>query len=450
MVGGAVPPPETRYARLQGDRIAYQVLGDGPPDLVLTPGSFGHLDIAWEDPGISLFFRTLASFCRLIVFDRRGTGLSDPLPPDPLPPWESYAQDLAAVLDEVGAERAALLAEIDAGPTAIFFAATKPERVNALILSHTTAKFVATDDYPIGIPPEAAEELVAQIDQLWGSEALAAMVAPSRAGDQRFRRWSGKLVRAGASPGAAQRFLRALLEVDVRPALPLIQAPTLVLHRRDSQYIPAEHGRYLAEHIPRASLVELPGADPTLIWETPELALDQIEAFLTGVHRITAPTRILATVLFTDIVGSTEQASRLGDRRWRELLNVHDEVARRAVEEFDGRLVKTTGDGILATFDGPGRAIRCAAALRDELAGIGLQLRAGLHTGEVELRDRDVGGIAVHIAARVMAAAQPGDILASRTVRDLVVGSDITLHDHGSQPLKGLAGTWELFSVVRP
>jgi hypothetical protein len=217
--------PETRYARLQGDRIAYQVLGGGPPDLVLTPGSFAHIDIAWEDPGISLFCRTLASFCRLIVFDRRGTGLSDPLPPDPLPPWESYAQDLTAVLDEVGAERTALLAEIDAGPTAIFFAATQPERTSALILSHTTARFVAADDYPIGIPAEVAETLLAQMDQFWGSEAMAALAAPSRAGDQRFRRWLGKLVRAGASPGAAQRFMRAIVEVDVRPALPLIQAP---------------------------------------------------------------------------------------------------------------------------------------------------------------------------------------------------------------------------------
>jgi class 3 adenylate cyclase len=442
--------PETRYARLQGDRIAYQVLGEGPPDLVLTLGSFGHLDIAWEDPGISLFCRTLASFCRLIVFDRRGTGLSDPLPPDPLPPWESYAQDLAAVLDEVGAERAALLAEIDAGPTAIFFAATQPERTSALILSHTTAKFVAADEYPIGIPAEVAEALLAQIDQQWGSEALTAMVAPSRAGDQRFRRWLGKLMRAGASPGAAQRFMRAIVEVDVRPALPLIQAPTLVLHRRDSQYIPIEHGRYLAEHIPRARLVELPGADPTLVWETPEPALDHIEAFLTGVRRIAPPTRILATVLFTDIVDSTGRASRLGDRRWRELLGVHDELARRLVEEFGGQLIKTTGDGMLATFDGPGRAIRCAAALRDELGGIGVQIRAGLHTGEVELRDGDIGGIAVHIAARVMAAAQPEDILASRTVRDLVVGSDITLQDHGTQALKGVEGTWQLFSAMPP
>jgi class 3 adenylate cyclase len=449
-MGGGAVTPETRYARLQGDRIAYQVLGDGPPDLVMAPGSFGHLDIGWEDPGISLFCRTLASFCRLILFDRRGTGLSDPLPPDPLPPWESYAEDLAAVLDEVGAERAALLAEIDAGPTAIFFAATQPERTSALILSHTTAKFTAADDYPIGIPAEVAEALLVQMDQLWGSEAMAAMVAPSRAGDPRFRRWLGKLVRAGASPGAGQRFLRAMVEVDVRPALPLIQAPTLVLHRRDTQTIPVEHGRYLAEHIPRARLVELPGADPTLVWETPELALDHIEAFLTGVRRITAPTRILATVLFTDIVDSTGRASRLGDRRWRELLEVHDELARREVEAFGGQLIKTTGDGMLATFDGPGRAIRCAAALRDELAGIAVQIRAGLHTGEVELRDGDVGGIAVHIAARVLAAAQPGDILASRTVRDLVVGSDITMADHGTHPLKGVEGTWQLFSAMPP
>ena len=445
-----MPPPETRYARLQGDRIAYQVLGEGPPDLVLAPGSFGHLDIGWEDPGITLFCRTLASFCRLIIFDRRGTGISDPLPPHPLPPWEAFAEELAAVLDEVGAERAALLAEVDAGPAAIIFAATQPERVSALILSHTTAKFVTADDYPIGLPAEAAEMFVAQVDQLWGTETIVTTMAPSRAGDERFRRWLAKMVRAGASPRAAHRLVRALVEVDVRPALPLIQAPTLVLHRRDAQLIPMEHGRYLADHIPRASLVELPGTDPTLIWETPELALDHIEAFLTGIRRTAQPTRILATVLFTDIVDSTERASQLGDRRWRELLNVHDEFARRLVEEFGGQVLKTTGDGILATFDGPGRAIRCAAALTTELESIGIQIRAGLHTGEVELRDGDIGGIAVHIAARVMAAAQPGDILTSRTVRDLIVGSDITLLDHGRQRLKGVEGTWQLFSAMQP
>jgi class 3 adenylate cyclase len=275
------------------------------------------------------------------------------------------------------------------------------------------------------------------------------MFVPSRAGDPRFCRWLAKLQRTIASPGAMEAYLRALFEIDARPLLPLVQAPTLVLHRRDFQLLPIEHGRYLAEHIPGARLVELPGADGPLMWETPELALDQLEAFLTGTRRLLEPGRVLATVLFTDVVSSTQRASRLGDRRWRELLNVHDELARRLVEEFGGRLVKTTGDGLLATFDGPGRGIRCAAALRDELRGIGIELRAGLHTGEVELRDSDIGGIAVHIAARVMATARPGEILISRTVRDLVVGSDIVLHDRGTKRLKGVEGAWQLLSVGR-
>jgi class 3 adenylate cyclase len=439
--------PETKYARLGGDRIAYQVLGDGPPDLVLAPGSFGHLDTAWEDPGSALFFRTLASFCRLILFDRRGMGASDPLPPDPLPPWESYAEELAVILDEVGSQRAAILAQNDAGPTAIFFAATRPERTSALVLAHTSARYVAADDYPIGLPAAVMQALLAQVDQLWGTEALAAMMVPSRADDARFRRWFAKLQRTGASPRVIQVLLRAAFEVDVRPLLPLVQAPTLIVHRKDVQILTIEHGRYLAEHIPQARLVELPGADAALTWETPELVLDLIEEFLTGVRRPAEPSRVLATVLFTDIVGSTQQAGRLGDRRWRQLLNLHDELARRLVDDFGGRLVKTTGDGILATFDGPGRGIRCAAALRDELGGIDLRIRAGLHAGEVELRDGDVGGIAVHIAARVMAAAGPGEILTSGTVRDLVVGSSTVLEDRGTQPLKGVEGTWRLFSL---
>jgi class 3 adenylate cyclase len=257
-----------------------------------------------------------------------------------------------------------------------------------------------------------------------------------------------KMQRAMASPKAAQAFLRTMLEVDVRTVLPLVHAPTLILHRRDVQLLPIEHGRYLAEHIRDAKLVELPGADAPLIWEEPQLALDLIEEFLVGVRRAAEPTRALATVLFTDIVDSTKLATRLGDRRWRELLNTHNDVARQLVEEFNGRIVHTTGDGILATFDGPGRGIGCAAALRDQLAGIGLHIRSGLHTGEVELRGDDVGGIAVHIAARVMAAAGSGEILTSRTVRDLVVGSDLTLEDRGGHPLKGVEGTWELFAVV--
>jgi class 3 adenylate cyclase len=362
----------------------------------------------------------------------------------------SYAQDLTAVLDEVGSQQAALLAQLDASPMALFFAGTRPERTRALILANATAKFLAADDYPIGAPAEVAEAFLAQLDQSWGTEAMAGMFAPTRAGDQRFCRWLARFQRTIASPRAVQAFLGASFEMDARSILPLIQAPTLVLHRRDFPLIPLAHGRYLAEHIPGARLVELDGTEQSLFWETPEPVLDHIERFLTGVRRVAQPTRRLATVLFTDIVGSTERAGELGDRRWRELLNVHDELTGRLVEEFGGRLVKTTGDGILATFDGPGRAIHCAAALRDELAGIGVQLRAGLHTGEVELREDDVGGIAVHIAARVTAAAKPGEILVSRTVRDLVVGSDVTLEDRGMYLLKGIDGDWQLLAVARP
>jgi class 3 adenylate cyclase len=353
-----------------------------------------------------------------------------------------------AVLDAVGSERAAILAEMDGGPLALFFAGTRPDRTSALILANTWAKFVAADDYPIGISAEVVEAILAQFDQGWGTDVLLAVLLPSRAGDERFRHWYMKMQRAMASPKAAQPFWRSMLEVDVRTVLPLIQVPTLVLHRREVQLLPIEHGRYLAEHIPDAKLVELPGADLPLVWEEPQLALDLIEEFLVGVRRAVEPTRVLATVLFTDIVDSTKLASRLGDRRWRELLNTHDEVARQLVEEFNGRIVHTTGDGILATFDGPGRGIGCAAGLRDQLAGIGLHIRSGLHTGEVELRGDDVGGIAVHIAARVMATAGSGETLTSRTVRDLVVGSDLTLEDRGGHPLKGVEGTWELYAVV--
>jgi class 3 adenylate cyclase len=444
----AVVQPDTRYAWLGQDRIAYQVLGEGPPDLVMTGATT--IDVAWEDPGVALFLRSLASFSRLILFDRRGTGASDPPPPEPLPAWESHAEELAVVLDAVGSERTAILAEIDTTPAAILFAATRPARTSALILVHASAKYVASDDYPIGIPHEVAEALVAQVDQLWGTDAMATMYVPSRAGDERFRRWFAKVLRTGASPRAARALLRSVLEVDLRPLLPLIQVPTLVLHRRGFHVPPVEHAHFLVEHIPGAKFIELPGADMSVIWDSPELALDLIEEFLTGVRRIPEPKRVLATVVFTDIVSSTEQVGRLGDRRWRELLDVHDELARRVVEEFQGHLVKTTGDGILATFDGPGRGIRCAAALRDELRGIGLQIRVGLHTGEVELRNGDVGGVAVHIAARVMAAAKPGEVVTSRTVRDLIFGSDIAVEDRGEHALKGIDGSWQLFAVNQP
>jgi class 3 adenylate cyclase len=448
--GAVVQPAETKYAWLGRDRIAYQVLGEGPPDLVVSFGSFGHIDIAWEDPGLALFFRTLASFSRLILFDRRGTGASDPVLLDALPPWEEYVAELDAVLDQVGSERAAIVAHVDAGPMALLFAASRPERTSALVLVNCSARWVAADDYPIGIPLQVAEGLRTQADQLWGTDAGIALWAASRASDERFRRWSTKYQRAIASPRTIQAFTSAVLEFDSRSLLPLVQAPTLVLAKQDFQLIPIEQARYLAEHISRAKLVELPGTDALLAWEKPDVAVDLIEQFLAGVRRTAEPTRVLQTVLFTDIVGSTQRARQLGDRRWRQVLTVHDELTSRLVEEFQGRLIKTTGDGILATFDGPGRAIYCAAALRDEMAGIGLQIRAGLHTGEVELRDDDIGGIAVHIAARVVTAAAPGEILTSNTVRDLVVGSDIAAEDRGAHTLKGIDGTWQLFAITRP
>jgi class 3 adenylate cyclase len=441
--------PETTYAPLGEDRIAYQVLGEGP-DLVLTMGAFGHVDLLWEDPGVALFLRRLASFSRLISFDRRGTGASDPYPENVPPPWEAYADEVAAVMDAAGSEQAALMATTaEAGPMALFFAATRPERTRALVLANASARYVADDDYPIGFSPQQADALISRVEESWGTADRIADGIPSKAGDERFRRWMARVQRSIASPRTVHIFLRALFQVDVRPLLPLIQAPTLVLHRRDFRLLPIEHGRYLADHIPNARLVELPGSDGPLTWETPELILGHIEEFLTGVRASAPATRVLATVLFTDIVASTERAAELGDRRWGELLQVHDDLGTRLVEQWGGRVVKSTGDGLLATFDGPGRAIACAAALRDQLAGIDLQIRAGLHAGEVELRGDDVGGIAVHIAARVMAAARPGEVLVSSTVHDLVAGSDQVLEDRGTHRLKGVEGEWELFGVPR-
>jgi class 3 adenylate cyclase len=441
---------ETRYARLGRDRIAYQTLGEGPLVLVNAPGSFSHADVVFEDPAAVLYYRRLASFAKVIHFDRRGTGGSDPAPSDARSPWERYAEELTAVLDAAGVERAAILAMFDVGPMAIWFGAAAPQRTAALILANTSARHLAADDYPIGIPPQVAEALRVAMEEHWGTEELVRWLVPSRADDQRFRRWHAKLQRATTSPQTVQAFIHASYAVDARPLLPQVQAPTLVLHRRQFQLVPIAHGRYLAEHISGAKLVELPGADGPLVWETPELALDAIEEFLTGVRRALAPDRLLATVLFTDIVGSTQLAGQLGDQRWRELLEVHDQTARRWVETFRGRLVKSTGDGILATFDSPVRAIRCAVALAEDLRGLGIEIRAGLHTGGIELRDGDVGGIGVHIAARVMAAAASGEILVSRTVHDLVTGSGIALQDRGIHRLKGIQGDWQLLAVADP
>jgi class 3 adenylate cyclase len=440
--------PPTRYAWLGKDRIAYQVLGEGPVDLVFTPGSFGNIDMVWEDPAAALFLRRLAAFSRLIRFDRRGTSASDPLPLDALPPWESYADEVTTVLDEIGSDRAAVMALLDAGPMAMFFAATHPDRTAALVLANTTARWVATESHPMGLPRDHVEGIIARLDEAWGTEDMVDLAVPSRARDDRFRSWYARYSRSIAGPRAVQAFARALFETDARSILPSIQVPTLVMHRESYAFLPIEHGRYIAEHIPGAMLVELAGSDGVVFWETPDEILERIEEFLVGVPRGVSASRTLATVLLTDIVRSTERAAEVGDRRWREILNVHDDVARRNVEASGGRFIKGTGDGILATFDGPGRGIRAAEAIRDNLRPIGVEIRAGLHTGEVEARGDDVGGIGVHIAARVMAEAAAGEILISRTVRDLVVGSNIRSVDRGTHTLKGVEGDWRLFRVL--
>jgi class 3 adenylate cyclase len=357
-------------------------------------------------------------------------------------------EDLVAVMDAVGSEAATVMAVFDAGPLGMVFAATKPERTAGLILANTGARFLWAADHPFGMPREVADQLIEQVTELWGTEALVWIAVPSRAADERYRRWHARLQRSMASPGAVQAYLRALFGMDARAVLGSIHVPTLVLHRKELALVPLDQGRYLAQHIPDATLVELDGADLSLVHQGGDELVGRIEEFMTGERRGGRTDRVLATVLFSDIVGSTTLASRLGDQRWRERLEAHDELSGRSVERSGGRLVKMTGDGIMATFDGPGRAVQCAVELRDALRGIGIPVRIGLHTGEIELRHDDIGGLTVHIAARVMGEAGAGEVLISASVRDLLSGSDIVLEDRGIHMLKGVDGRWPLFAVT--
>ncbi len=435
------------YARLEGSRIAYEVFGEASVDLVISAGSFGSFDIDWEDPMAELFFRQLATIARLIRFDRRGTGASDVLPLDALPPWESFVEELVAVMEAVGSKRAAVMAAYDAGPMAMLFAATRPECTSALILVNTAAKYLQSDDYPFGVPASVVEKLTDTISQGWGTDKHVNYQVPSRADDARFRTWYAKKTRAIAGPGAAEAYFRAIAAADARALLPSIHAPTLILHRSNYRFMPVEQGRYLADHIRDAKLIELPGADGPLFWEHPELALEAIEGFLTGMTPRAPTARTMATVLFTDIVDSTRLMEQMGDTRWRSVLDLHDDIAERLIDANVGRLIKTTGDGVLATFDGPGRAIRFVSTFRDELDRVGVAIRCGIHTGEVELRGNDIGGMAVHLAARIVAKARAGETLVSRTVRDLVAGSDLVFEDRGAHQLKGIEGEWQLLAV---
>ncbi|HWE33730.1 MAG TPA: adenylate/guanylate cyclase domain-containing protein [Solirubrobacteraceae bacterium] len=439
--------PQTRYARSGDLHIAYQVVGDGPIDLVYVPSWISQIEHNWDEPRVARYFRRLASFSRLIMFDRRGSGLSDPVPNAPT--LEEQMDDVVAVMDAAESEQAAVFALLEGGAMALLFAATHPERTTALALYEAQPRMSWAPDYDWALRAEDREEYVRQGVEGWGDGSQLAALSPNA--DPRLREWYAKLQRLAASPGMAAKLMWMNGEVDVRAVLPLIQAPTLVLHRPADKFIDIRHSRYLVDHIPGARLVELPG-DETLGFGSGsgiEAELDEIEEFFTGMRHAPDPDRILATVMFADIVDSTRHAAEMGDRRWRDLLESLEGAVGRELQRFRGRAVKTMGDGFLATFDGPARAIRCATALR-ELAEerFGIEVRTGLHTGEIEVIGNDVGGIAVHIGARVGGLARGGEVLVSGTVKDLVVGSGIAFEDRGEQELKGVPGEWRLWAVA--
>jgi pimeloyl-ACP methyl ester carboxylesterase/class 3 adenylate cyclase len=449
--------PETRYATSGDVQVAFQAFGAGP-DLVWVPGWVSQLDLYWEEPSLARFLRRLASVARVIVFDRRGLGLSDRVASADLPTLETRIDDIRAVLDHLDLARAAIFGQGYGSPIAILFAATYPDRVSSLVLYTPSAKGgLRTEDYPWGSTPEEHEAWLEYNERAWGTREFAAewlaRLAPSAAGDDRTIEWTAKLLRATASPAAARAIPRMNAAMDVRAILPSVRVPTLVLSRDaltpkgGVDVESAEEARWIAEQIPDASFVLLPGRD-YLPWVGDQDALvDEIAGFVTGTVPEPELRRVLATVLFTDLVGSTERAAELGDRRWRVLLDDHNQTVRRLLARHGGREVDNAGDGFLATFDGPGRAVRCALAIVAELASLGLEVRAGVHTGEIELLDDTIGGIAVHIGARVAALAAAGEVVVTRTVKDLTAGSGLTYRERGAVGLRGVPGEWELYSA---
>jgi class 3 adenylate cyclase len=441
--------PPTQYAKSGDTSIAYQVIGDGPIDLVLVLGFSTHLELQWEAPPFARFCERLSAFSRLLVFDKRGTGLSDPV--TEVPTLELRIDDVRAVMDAAGSDRAALFGISEGGPMSILFAATHPERATALVLHGAMARTTEAPDYPWASPAEALRESTAEfIAPYWGQDAegLLELFAPSFAGDPQAQQQAARQERYAASPAMVQQIFEMFLSIDVRAILPTIHVPTLVIHRHGDRVVNWRAGKDLAEKIPGARYVELEGMDH-LPWAGDlEAVTGEVEEFLTGARSVSEPDRVLATVMFTDIVGSTERAGELGDARWRALLEEHQDAVRGEVTRFRGREVKTLGDGSLATFDGPARAIECGQAITQAARSLGLEDRIGLHCGEVEVMDQDVGGIAVHIAARVGALAGPGEVLVTSTVKDLVAGSEIRFEDRGAQQLKGIPDEWRLFAAT--
>jgi pimeloyl-ACP methyl ester carboxylesterase len=432
--------PETRYA-LSGDvNIAYQTMGAGPVDIIMVPGFVSHVEFTHELAGYTAFLRRLSTFARVVTFDKRGQGLSDRI--SGAPSLEQRMDDVRAVMDDIGSQRAVVMGFSEGSAMSVLFAATYPERVAQLILfgGFALAPTFLSNDF---------EQRIAQIAKAWGTGELMKTVIPSQAANQDAVRQFAKMERFSASPGALRAIALLNAQIDVRPILPSVQVSTLVLHRRADARVPIEAGRDLAARIPNARFIEYPGGDHAYWTGDTEALLGDIEEFVTG-HRDSSSTeleRVLATVLFTDIVDSTRSAAAMGDQAWRRSLDSHDQLAKQMIEKHRGILVKNTGDGILATFDGPGRAVRCALAFGTAAQQIGLPLRAGLHTGEIEIRGSDIGGIAVHAAARVMAQSQSSEVLVSRVVTDLVAGAGLKFAERGSHELKGLPGRWDLFAA---
>ncbi|MEA2296318.1 MAG: hypothetical protein QOE86_3957 [Solirubrobacteraceae bacterium] len=440
--------PETRYVTTRDGRaIAWSTVGEGPMDLLYVPQAISTMEHVWDHPTVTAFFARLASFSRLILFDRRGSGMSERL--EEPAPLEDQVDDVHAVLDAAGSERCAVMAIYEGGPMAMLFAAGAPERVGALVLYASFARASYVADYEWAWSPELREAAMDAYRDHWGQgDLIAQSFAPGHLHDRRLVEWLGRMQRLAMDPTYGRKSAAMHGQFDVRPLLPSIRVPTLVVHRRHDTAIDFRHGQYLAAHIPDARLAALEGSDSLPFLGDADAVADEIEEFLTGTRASREPDRVLATVLFTDIARSTERAAELGDARWRSLLEQHDAAVHAQIARYRGRAVKSTGDGVLATFDGPARAIRAARAITEDLAQLGLDVRAGLHTGECEVIGDDVGGMAVHIAARVMALAEPAEVLVSSTVRDLVVGSGLDFEPRGEHDLRGVPGPWRLWAVA--
>jgi class 3 adenylate cyclase/predicted alpha/beta hydrolase len=441
--------PSTKYARGAEGHVAYQVLGEGPRDIVFVPEHPNNIEIMWEEPTLARFLERLATMGRVICFDKRGTGISDPVPLGAIPTIERWMDDITTVIDAVGCQRVVVFGHGDGGPIAMLFAATYPERTEALVLGDTFARMRHAGDYLDGLSEAEADSKAARLSDFWGRDDSRTRPRVGYYSNPSFSAWRARFERLSLSPGAiALMYPVCDLDVDVRSVLASIRTPTLVFHRRDNQWIPAAFGRYLADHIAEAKFVEIDGAEHFYYTGDVDRILSAVNELVTGKHEMLEDDRVLATVLFTDIVGSTEKASTLGDRAWRDLLARHHAAIRREIAHFRGREIATAGDGFLVLFDGPARGVRCGLAVRDAVRPLGLDVRVGLHTGECERMGENVGGIAVHIGARIAAAADPGEVLVSSTVKDLVVGSGLTFEDRGNRALKGVDGEWRLFAAT--